>query len=126
MASGDPLHECTIGGSKLSPAGSGRALVRRGVPEAVKGAAARLVQLLVFEALPLAEILFGKIGDCWRVGSGDRLRPGEPGADDRPRRLVGAAQIARDPCRIARQLAREAGKYRPVGAVCTVTMSFWP
>src|SRR4029077_2458050 len=39
------------------------------VPEAVKRAAPRVAQLLIGEALPIAEALFGEVGDRLGVGA---------------------------------------------------------
>ena len=89
---------------------AGRGLMRRRVPEAMKRAAAGVPQLVISEALPLAKALLGEIGVLRRVGAGDQGGAGEPGADDGPRRLVGAPQIARHPHRISRQLPRETGE----------------
>ena len=52
----DPLHHID---KALAARG---ALVRRGLPEAVKGAAARMAQLLIGQALPVAETLLRKVG----------------------------------------------------------------
>ena len=87
------------------------------MPEAVERAAAGMAQLLIGQPLPVAETLLGEIGDRRRVGAGDLGRSRQAGADDRPRRLVGAAQIAGHPGRIARQLPREPGEHGGVGAV---------
>src|SRR5215472_18261985 len=81
-------------------------LVRRGVPKTVEIAGARFLQFLIGEALPLAEILFGEVGNRDGAGSGDRLGTRHTRADNCRRRLMGAAQIARHPHRAPRQLLR--------------------
>jgi hypothetical protein len=53
-----------------------RCLMRRCVPEAMEVAVARLAQLLIGQALPLAKILLCEIGERQRIRTGDRLRPG--------------------------------------------------
>ena len=93
------------------------AFMRRRMPEPVERAAPRMAQFLVGQPLPLAKALLRKIGDRLGIRPGDRIGPPEPGAHDRPRRLVRPAQMARDPHRIARQLARQPGKNRGIGAV---------
>src|SRR3954462_3418757 len=85
---GDPLHHVD------KALAAGRPLLRRGVPEAVKGAAARLAQLLIGQPLPLAEILLGQIGDRLGLRARDRVGARQTGAHDRPRGLVRAPQIA--------------------------------
>src|SRR3954462_13059062 len=107
----DPLHHID---KTLAPGG---ALMRRGVPEAVERAAARMAQLVIGQALPVTETLLGEIGQRWRVGARDLGRTRQAGAHDRPRRLVRAAQMVGDPGRIARQLPRESGEYGSVGTV---------
>ena len=107
----DPLHHI----DKALAAGG--ALMRRRVPEAVERAAARMAQLVIGQALPVAETLLGEVGHRRRVGAGYLGRSGQAGAHDRPRRLVRAAQMARDPDRIARQLPRQPGEHGSIGAV---------
>src|SRR5437660_9379307 len=93
------------------------AFMRRRMPEPVKGAATRLAQFFVGQPLPIPKALLRKVGDRLSIRPGDRIGPRQPGAHDRPRRLVRPAQMARDPHRIARQLARQPGKNRGIGAV---------
>src|SRR3954454_1479756 len=81
---GDPLHHVD------KALAAGRPLLRRGVPEAVKGAAARLAQLLIGQALPVAEALLGEVGDRLGLGTWDRVWAGQPRPHDRPRGLMGA------------------------------------
>src|SRR5207302_8097734 len=90
---------------------------RRRMPEPVERAAPRMAQFLVGQPLQLANALLRKIGDRLATRPGDRIGAPEPGAHDRPRRLVRPAEMARDPHRIARQLARQPGKNRGIGAV---------
>ena len=82
----DPLHHID------KALAAGRALMRRGMPEAVERAAARMAQLLVGQALPVAETLLGEIGDRRRVGAGDlgRARAGRRGRSPAPSRGCGA------------------------------------
>src|SRR5712671_6469102 len=58
---------------------AGGALMRRRMPEAVKGAAAGMAQLLVGQALPVAEALLGQIRDRRRGRAGDRVGAGQAG-----------------------------------------------
>src|SRR5215471_10768779 len=94
-----------------------RGFMGRGVPKTMKIAGAGFLQFLIGEALPLAEILFGEVGDRDGAGSGDRLGSGQAGANDCRRRLMGAAQMARHPHRTPRQLLRKTRKQRGIGAV---------
>ncbi len=107
----DPLHHVD------KALAAGRAFMRRRMPEAMERAAARLAQFLVGEALPIAKALLGEVGDCLGPGAGDRVGARQPGAQDCPRGLVRAAQIAGDPDRLARQLPGEAAEDRRIGAV---------
>ena len=67
-----PLHHI---GEALA---AGRPLMRRGMPEAMERAGARLAQFLVGQPLPLAEALLGEIGDRRRGGPGIGSGPGKP------------------------------------------------
>src|SRR6266550_8610883 len=87
------------------------------VEHPVDRAAPRMAQFLVGQPLPLAKALLRKIRDRLGIRPGDRIGPPEPGAHDRPRGLMRPAQMSRDPHRIARQLARQPGKNRGIGAV---------
>src|SRR5262249_13935190 len=87
------------------------------VPEAVKIAGPRLLQLLISQALPFAKTLFRKIRHLYDAGAGNRFRSRQTGADDRRCRLVRTAQIARHPNCCAWQLFGEAGKKRRFGTV---------
>jgi len=53
-----------------------RGLMGRCMPEAMEVAVARLAERIVSQALPLAKILLGEIGERQRIRAGDRLRPG--------------------------------------------------
>jgi hypothetical protein len=62
-------------------------------------------------------MLLGEIVDRDRFRAGDSFGPGQAGSDDRRRRLVGAAQIACHPDRVARQLLgepSESGAFRAI------------
>lgn len=85
-------------GEKALTARSG--FVGRGMPEAMEIAATELVQVLVSEPLPFAEILLGEIVDRNCLRAGDPFGLGHTGSDDRRRGLVSAAQIARHPDRV--------------------------
>src|ERR1044071_735165 len=100
----DPLHDID---KALAAWG---ALMRRRMPEAMERAAARMAQLVIGQALPVAETLLAEIRYRGRFGAGYLGRPGQAGADDRPRRFVRAAQMARDPHRVMRQLSRQPGE----------------
>src|SRR5205085_330431 len=116
IAAGSPL---TVAGA--APVLHGTSLSHRkpaaSMPEARKGAAARVAQFLVGQPLPVAKALLREIGDSRHVRAGDRVGAGQAGTHDRARRLVGAAQIAGHPDRVARQLTREAGEDGRVGTV---------
>src|SRR5829696_6274232 len=68
---------------------AGRPLMRRRVPKAVELPAARMAQLVVGQALPVAEALLGEVGDRRGLWPRDPIGAGQPGADDRLCRLVG-------------------------------------
>jgi len=55
---------------------AGSRLMCRGVPKAMKIAAAELEQLLICEALPFAKMLLGEIVDRNRLWAGNPLGPG--------------------------------------------------
>src|SRR5262249_28683289 len=94
-----------------------RPLVCRRMPEAVERAAARVLQFLVGEALPITKTLLGEIGDRLGFGSGDRVGAGQTGAHDGGGGFMRAAQIADDPDRVARQLPRQTGENRRLVAI---------
>src|SRR4051794_29010514 len=82
----DPLHHVD------EALAAGGALMRRRVPESVERTAARMAQLVIGQALPVAETLFAKLRYRGRFGAGYLGWPGQAGADDRPCRFMRAAQ----------------------------------
>ena len=80
-----------------------RARMRRRMPEPVKRAAAPVVGVRRRSSPSVTELLLGEVRDrrCTQ-GPGVLGRSGQARADDRPRRFMGAAQIAGNPDRLAR------------------------
>src|SRR5438045_3089404 len=72
------------------------------------------VETLALEALPVAQMLLGQIRHGERLDG--TMAPARRG-QDRRRRLAGAGEMAGEPHRVPRQLARQHGKDLPIPAV---------
>ena len=99
-----------------------RPLMRRRVPEQMEVAAADFSQLVIGEALPLAEILLGEVGIDERLGAGDFFGPGSRRGRCSAR-LVRAQQVEAYQTALGSSLPGEAGEH---ASLQSQSLSIWP
>ena len=100
------------------------ALIRRRMPKPVERAAARVAQLVVGHALPIAEILLGQIGIAAQCGPGMLSGPGKPA-----RTIACAVSCVRRRLLVTQTAFFGNCRARPANTAASLQsqgMSFWP